>query len=67
MTHTPASVAIDIDSINSFRGRDNFPSNTSSRSSSVLSEALSIPYFKRMEIKSDLPDKDIVEPINSSI
>jgi len=66
MTHTPASVAMNIDGFNSFRRRNNFPSNVSFRSSSVLSKASSIPYFKRIEIKNDLPDEDIVEPINSS-
>jgi len=66
MTHTPASVAMDIDGFNSFRRRNNSPSNVSLRSSSVLSKASSVPYFKRIEIKNDLPDKDIVEPINSS-
>ena len=61
MTHTPASVAMNIDGFNSFS-----PSNVSFRSSSVLSKASSVPYFKRIEIKNDLPDKDIVEAINSS-
>ena len=67
MTYTPASVVMDIDGINSFRERNNSPSNTSFRSSLVLLKALSILYFERMEIRNNLPDKDIVEPINSSI
>ena len=66
MTHTPAGMTIDIDGFNSFRRRNNSPSNVSFRSSSVLSKASSVPYFKRIEIKNDLPDEDIVEPINSS-
>jgi len=57
---------MDIDGIDSFRGRNNSASNASSRSSLVLSKASSIPYFERMEIKNNLPDKDIVEPIDSS-
>ena len=66
MTHTPASMAMDIDDINFFRGRNNSLSNMSSRSSLVLSKASSISYFERMEIKNNLPNEDIVEPINSS-
>jgi len=66
MTHTSAGVAMDIDSIDFFRERNNSPSNASSRCSLVLLKASFIPYFERMEIKNSLPDEDIVEPINSS-
>ena len=66
MTHTPASVTINIDDINSFRERSNSPSKASFRSSSVLSKASSISYFERMEIKNNLSEKNLVKPINSS-
>ena len=66
MTHTSAGVAMNIDSIDFFRKRNNSLSNVSSRSSSVLLKASFIPYFEKMKIKNSLPDEDIVEPINSS-
>jgi len=66
MTHTPANMVMDINGIDSFRERNNSPRKASFRSSSVLSKALSIPYFEKIEIKNDLPSKDIVQPINSS-
>jgi len=66
MTHTLAGVAINIDGFNSFRRRNNSPSNMSLRSSSVLLKASSVPYFKRMETKNNLPNEDIIELINSS-
>ena len=65
MAFIPANVAMDVN--NDFiRGRSNSPSKASSRSTSVLSAASSIPYHERMEIKNDLPDEDIVDPIDSS-
>ena len=58
-------VAIIIDN-HFIRERSNSPSKTSLRSTSVLSAVFSIPYYKRIEIKNDLSDEDIVDPINSS-
>ena len=65
MTFIPANVAIDI--YNDFiRGRSNFPSKVSLRSALILSAASSISYHERMEIKNNLPNEDIVDPIDSS-
>ena len=36
------------------------------RSTLVFSAVSSIPYYERMEIKNDLPNKDIVDSIDSS-
>jgi len=36
------------------------------RSASVLSAVSSIPYHERIEIKNNLPNEDIVDPIDSS-
>ena len=65
ISFTLANVVIDIN-INFIRRRSNTSSNISSRSALVLLKALSILYFKRVKIKNNLPDKDIVELVNSS-
>jgi len=41
-------------------------SKVSLRSTLVFSAVSSIPYYERMEIKNDLPNKDIVDSIDSS-
>ena len=58
-------VATIIDN-NFIRERSNSPSKASLRSISVLLAISSIPYYERMEIKNDLPNEDIVDPIHSS-
>jgi len=60
---TPANMNVNI---NFIRERTNSPSNVSSRGTSVLLKAFSISYYERMEIKNNLPNEDIVNPIDSS-
>jgi len=45
---------IDID-VDVPRGRPSSPSNNSSRESSILSKASTVPYYERMEIQSNNP------------
>ena len=55
---------MDIDDIT--KGKSTFLSKMSSRSTSVVSDTSSIPYYLRMEINNDLPGEITVEPIDSS-
>jgi len=55
---TLANVAMDIDS--------DITSSKSSRSTSIVLKASSMPYYKRMEINNDLPDEKFVNSIDSS-
>jgi len=45
---------IDID-VDVPRGRPSSPSNNSSRGSSILSKASTVPYYERMKIQSNNP------------
>jgi len=65
MSKVPASKAIDINLNDNIRIKPTSPCKTSSRSSSVSSMVLSIPYHKWMEVNNNIPDKDIVKPIDS--
>ena len=62
---TLANVAMDIDS-DITRKRSIFSGSKSSRSTSIVLKASSIPYYKRMEINNDLPNEKFVNPIDSS-
>ena len=65
----PSALEMDINSVDNYddvRGRTHSPSNVSTRSVSVVSQASSLPYHERMVINNNLPDEDIVEPIDNS-
>jgi len=65
----PSALEMDINSVDNYdnvRGRTHSPSNVSTRSASIVSQASSLPYHERMVINNDLPDEDIVEPIDNS-
>ncbi len=64
ITHLLSTTDINIDNIT--RERSTSSSKTSSKSTSVVSDASSIPYYLRMKINNDLPNKITVKPINSS-
>jgi len=64
MAHLPFATDMNINNIT--RGRSTSSSKMSSRSTSVVSDASSIPYHLRIEINNDLLDKITVEPIDSS-
>jgi len=69
MTHMallPAPEAMDIDNYNDVRGRKSSPSKASSRSALISSSVSSQPYHERMVLNNDLPDKEVVKPVNSS-
>ena len=69
MNSLPSALEMNIDSINNYdnvRERTHSPSNISTRSVSVVSQASSLLYHKRMVINNDLSNKEIVEPIDSS-
>ena len=69
MNSLPSTLEIDINSINNYndvRKRTYFLSNVSTRSMSIVSQASSLPYHERMLINNNLPDKEIIEPIDSS-
>jgi len=55
-----------FDNYNDVRGRYHSLSNVSSRSTSVISKASSIPYHKKMVINNDLPNEEFMEPVDSS-
>jgi len=64
-----STLEMNINSINNYdnvRERTHSPSNISTRSTSVVSQASSLLYYERMVINNNLSDKKIVEPINSS-
>ena len=54
LDQTSSSMNMDIN-MNIPRGRLSFPSNNSSRESSILSKASTIPYCERMEIQNNNP------------
>ena len=56
---------MDINS-NVIRERFTFSSKTNSREASVLLNASSTPYHKRIEINNNLPDEDVWDPIDNS-
>ena len=65
----PFAMKIDINSVNNYndvRERSHSFSNVSSRSVSLVSRASSRPYYEKMIINNDLPDKEIVKPIDRS-
>ena len=65
----PFAMKIDINSVNNYndvRERSHSFSNVSSRSASLVSRASSRPYYEKMIINNDLPDKEIVKPIDRS-
>jgi len=64
MAHLSSTIDMDVDNIT--RGRSTSSSKMSSRSASVVSDALSILYHFRMEINNNLPDKITVKPIDRS-
>ena len=55
-----------IDNYNDVRKRTHFSNNVSTRSMFVVSQVFSLSYHKRMLINNNLPDKEIMEPIDSS-
>ena len=57
---------MDIDNYNDVRGRKSSPSKASSRSALISSSVSSQPYHERMVLNNDLPDKEVVKPVNSS-
>ena len=59
-------MVMDIDDDDDIRGRPTLSSNVSSRSSSISSSTSSRPYHEHMEMKNDLLDVNIQEPIDSS-
>ena len=70
MAYLPSNVAMDVNkhSINNYdnvRGKNTFPSNVSSRSTSVSSSTFSIPYHERMVINNEHPNQEHVEPIDN--
>ena len=64
MAQLPSTMDMGVDNI--IRGRSTSSSKMSSRSTSVVSYASSIPYHLRIEINSNLPDKNTVKIIDSS-
>ena len=66
MARIPAYEAIDVNNYDNVRERTTSPSIPSSRSTSVTSNASSIPYHEKMEINNNLPDKEIIDSIDSS-
>ena len=68
--HTfPSNMKIDIDKVDNFdniRERFQSSSNISSRSVSLVSKASSKPYYERIIINNNLPNEEIVEPIDKS-
>ena len=69
MAQLPANLVININDINfsaNVRGRSHFSSRATTRSTSLSSSASSVSYYKRMEIKNDLPDDNFKEPADSS-
>ena len=64
MAQLPSTMDMDVDDF--IRGRSTSLSKMRSRSISVVSNASSIPYYLRIEINSNLLDKNIVELIDSS-
>jgi len=69
MNPLPSALEMDIDSVNSYdnvRKRTHSPSNVSTKSVSVVSQASSLLYHKRMVINNNLSDKEIMESIDSS-
>ena len=63
MTQIPSNMDIDIDMI---REKPTLTSRASSRSSSISSNTLSIPYHQHIELNNDLPGIEPQEPIDSS-
>jgi len=55
-----------FDNYNDVRGRYHFFSNVSSRSTSVISKASSIPYYKKMVINNDFSNEEFMKPVDSS-
>jgi len=66
MVRIPANKVINIDNYNDIRERTTSSRKASSRSASVTSNVSSIPYYERMEINNNLPDKEFRDLINSS-
>jgi len=64
IAYLPSTTGMDIDDIT--KGKSTFLSKMSSRSTSVVSDTSSIPYYLRMKINNDLPGEITVEPIDSS-
>jgi len=63
IAHLPSAMDMDIDNIT--RGRSTSSSKMNSRNISIVSNTSFIPYYLRIEINNDLPDKITVEPIDS--
>ena len=57
---------MDIDNYNNIRGRKSSPNKASSRSAFISSSVSSQPYHKRIVLNNDLPDEEVVEPVDSS-
>jgi len=59
---------VEMDSINNNKLRECsvISSKCSSRESSILSNASSIPYYRRMEINNNLLEEDHTNPVDSS-
>jgi len=69
MNSLSSTLEMDIDSINNYnnvRKRTYFLSNVSTRSMSIVSQVSSLLYYERMLINNNLPNKEIMEPIDSS-
>jgi len=64
IAHLLSTIDMDVDNIT--REGSTSSNKPSSKSTSVVSDASSIPYYLGMEINNDLPDEITVEIIDSS-
>jgi len=56
---------INIDNYNDVKGRKSSSSKASFRSTLISSSVSSQPYYKRIVLNNDLPNEEVVEPVNS--
>jgi len=56
---------MNIDSYNDIKERKSSPSKVSSGSTSISSSVSSQSYHERMVFNNNLPNKEVVEPVNS--
>jgi len=64
-----SAMKIDINNVDNYdniRRRSHSLSNISSRSVSVILKSSSRPYYKKIVINNNLPDKEFVKPVDSS-
>lgn len=65
IAHLPAPEIMNIDSYNDIKERKSSPSKVSSGSTSISSSVSSQSYHERMVFNNNLPNKEVVEPVNS--